>query len=108
MLSTIFWVLVKGLQLLVGSWVEIPEIIKVATVVLAYLAAEVAWHGPNSEAITGCIRKGVLIVIASIVSTLLGGEWNYEIFERVLVGIFICSDMEGLREFWEYRNSKNS
>ena len=107
MLSTIFWVFSKGIMLLIGSAVEIPIIIRAVVLSVTFLGSEVAWHGPR-EAIPGLIQKAVLTAIALIVSTLLGGGWNYEIFEKILVGIFICSDMEGLKEFWEYRNSQDS
>ena len=102
MLSTICLLLVKGVRMLIGSWVEIPELVLTISAIASIMFADVIWHGISLNTIRRCVlQRGALIGISVIVATFFAGEWSFVVFEHVLFGVAISLDMQGFIEFKE-------
>ena len=101
MFSTVGIMLLKGITLLIELRFNIPEIARVGATVAVYIFAEIVWHGFDKKTIINCIWRIALMLVAVVVSTLLGGGWNYTIFEHVTLGVALCSDMFGIHEVKE-------
>jgi len=106
MFSTVGIVILKGVFLLVELRFDIPEIAQVVATCAIYLLAEILWHGFETKTIINCAWKGALMLVAVVVSTLVGGGWNYSIFEHIVLGVALCSDMHGVIEVRELMKSR--